>query len=119
MSRPGDTGPYAAWNVKIVRTEENASEGQRSPRRSRNPWKPSSAQVFLSRLSRQRNRRAKQARLDAIWRKIEARRARGWRQNLGGKWVSPSEARARAAEERARRAHVRSVWDGGIGRALP
>lgn len=32
MSRPGDRGPYAVGNVRIVRQEENKSEYQRSPR---------------------------------------------------------------------------------------
>src|SRR6516162_511995 len=62
MSRPGDTGPYAAGNVRIVRTEANSSEGQRSPARRK---------AFLVRL---RNKRADKARLEAIWRKVEAKR---------------------------------------------
>jgi len=32
MSRPGDIGPYAVWNVKIVRFEENIAEAAVRPR---------------------------------------------------------------------------------------
>lgn len=30
MSRPGDKGPYAPWNVKTITVEANVSEGQKA-----------------------------------------------------------------------------------------
>ncbi len=31
MARFGDSGPYAVWNVKIIKTEENLREWERTP----------------------------------------------------------------------------------------
>lgn len=76
MSRPGDRGPYAVGNVRIVRQEENKSEYQRSPRGravmaklveiSKNPSVATRAKISAAGRGRPKSPEFK-ARLSAAW----------------------------------------------------